>query len=57
MGRPKGSKNTAPKKIVIVIKTADGEILVKEFSSNVEAQTYADFAKRLGCEVLIGWGE
>lgn len=48
---------TPIRKIMVAIKSLTGEIIIKSFSSHHDSVEYADHAKRLGCEVLIGWGE
>lgn len=55
--RSRKPKISGHRKVVVAVKSQTGEIIITEFTSHVEAKTYADHAKRLGCEVLIGWGE
>lgn len=45
------------KKFLVAIKTANEEIVVKEFNSLKAAREYVELCKKLGAEVLIGWGE
>lgn len=46
-----------PRKTMTAAKSVTGEVFIREFLSHKEALEYAENVKRLGGEVLIGWGE
>lgn len=44
-------------KIYVVVKNQDGEIIVRKFETRDEAIAFAEQMRKIGCEVLVGWGE